>query len=64
MEETIQEVIYVVKIKVNYNVAAFEFKSIEDAGEFIKTAVSHNVKGEDDVTISMTIKKPESEDEE
>mgnify|MGYP001630842154 CR=1 FL=1 len=56
-----KKIIYKVTIKISYYVAVFEFDSIEEAGEFIKTAVSHNVKGENDVTISMTIKEPEEE---
>lgn len=59
-----KQTIYVVKIQISYYKAVFEFSSIDEAGEFIKSAVAHNVKGEDTVTISMNIKETEKKDEE
>ncbi len=56
--------IYIVKINIGYRTALFEFDSVSDAGEFIKIAVTHNVKGEDSVTILMVAKRPEENDEE
>lgn len=59
MKNKLKIITYVVKIRVSYCTAVFEFHSIEEAGEFIKLAAFHNVKDEDTVAISMTIKEPE-----
>lgn len=57
MERESQEITYIVKIQVSYNEAVFEFATIEDASKFMDIAALHNVKGEDEVTISMKVKR-------
>lgn len=51
MKEEAQKVTYIVKIKVSYSEAIFEFETIEDASEFMSAAALHVVKGDDNVTI-------------
>ena len=62
---------YRVIIKVSYYEAWFEFDSIEDAGEFAKTALMYNVPSKDRsdfegvrIEVVNTDKEKESEDDE
>lgn len=56
-------IIYVVKIKISYHEARFEFDSIKEAGRFIEIAILHKVKGKERITISMTVNKSGEEEE-
>lgn len=44
---------YRVILKVSYNEAWFDFDNIEDAGEFAKTILTHQVESEDSKRKSM-----------
>lgn len=55
---------YVVKIEMGYREARFEFNTPEEACHFMTMAATSNVKVEDKVTISMSVKDEEEEDEE
>lgn len=62
MERESQEITYIVNIQAAYNKAIFEFSSIEDASKFMDMAALNNIEGEDDVVISMKVKR-EGEEE-
>lgn len=62
---------YRIILKVSYNEAWFDFDTIEDAGEFAKTILVHQINNEDCKRKSMirmeiidtTIEKSEEEDD-
>ena len=47
------EIIYVVKIKIGYHDACFEFTNINEAAHFMMLAAEHKTAGDDDVEIVM-----------
>ena len=62
-----ENMIYRVILKVGYNVAWFDFDSMEDAGEFAKTALIHQSPNDDtrkEASISIKVMDPSAEAEE
>lgn len=66
-ETSKENIIYRVLLKVGYNVAWFDFNNMEDAGEFAKTALTHQSPNDDtrkEASVSIKIVDPSTETEE